>query len=249
VFDFNRRVVLVTGGGSGIGAATCAAVASLGATVIVGDIRPESATAVAEKITADHGVAHAATFDVADLNACTRVVNDVLADHGKVDVLITCAGWSETHPLVGENPDYWNKVIGVNYLGTINPCFAVLPAMKEAGYGRIVTFASDAARVGTWGEAVYAGAKAGVIGFTKSIAREAGRSGVVANVVSPGITDTPLMRHQDQSVIDKMVRLVTLKRVGQPSEVAAAAVFLASTEASFITGQVLSVSGGLTMVD
>jgi NAD(P)-dependent dehydrogenase (short-subunit alcohol dehydrogenase family) len=121
--------------------------------------------------------------------------------------------------------------------------------MKEAGYGRIVTFSSDAARVGTWGEAVYAGAKAGVIGFTKSIARECGRSGVVVNCVSPGVTDTPLMRHQDQAVIDKMVRLVTLKRLGRPEEVAAAAVFLASREASFITGQVLSVSGGLTMVD
>jgi 2-hydroxycyclohexanecarboxyl-CoA dehydrogenase len=249
MLNFTGQVALVTGGGSGIGAATCAILAELAASVFVADINEFGAKSVADSIVADGQRAVPVALDVTDLGACQTVVADILAEHGHLDALITVAGWSETHPFTSEDEAYWNRVIDINYRGTINPCYAALPAMKEAGYGRVVTFSSDAARVGTWGEAVYAGAKAGVIGLTKSIAREYGRAGVVANVISPGVTDTPLMRHQDQTVIDKMIRLVTLKRLGLPREVAAPAVFLASREASFITGQVMSVSGGLTMVD
>ncbi|HEV8625700.1 MAG TPA: SDR family NAD(P)-dependent oxidoreductase [Acidimicrobiia bacterium] len=248
MFDFSDQVAVVTGGGSGIGAATCRILADLGAHVWVTDVRDAAAKTVAEEITAAGGHATAATLDVTDPAQCNEVIDGVVADAGKVDALITVAGWSETHPFLGEDDTYWRKVVDINFFGTVYPCHAALRHMTEAGYGRIVTVSSDAGRVGTFGETVYAGAKAGVIGFTKSIAREVGRRGIVANNVSPGVTDTPLMRHQDQSVIDKMVRLVTLKRLGQPEEVAAPIVFLASREAGFITGQVISASGGLTMV-
>ncbi|MGA3254760.1 MAG: SDR family NAD(P)-dependent oxidoreductase [Mycobacterium sp.] len=248
MFDFEDQVVLVTGGGSGIGAATCAGLVECGAKVFVTDINGDAAKSVAAGCTGA-GSAEAMTLDVTDFAACNQVIDDAVASAGKLDAIITVAGWSETHPLLTESPDYWRKIIDVNYMGTIYPCHAALRHMTEAGYGRIVTFSSDAARVGTFGEGVYAGAKAGVIALTKSIARETGRQGVVANVVSPGVTDTPLQRHQDQKVIEKMIRLVTLKRLGVPAEVAAAAIFLASKEVSFITGQVISVSGGLTMVD
>lgn len=248
MFDFDGQVVLVTGGGSGIGAATCAGLVECGATVYVTDMNGDAAKKVAAEC-AGPGSAEAVTLDVTDFDACNEVIDDVVAAKGKLDAIITCAGWSETHPILGEGPDYWHKVVDVNYYGTIYPCHAALRHMTEAGYGRIVTVSSDAARVGTFGEAVYAGAKAGVIALTKSIARETGQKGVVANVVSPGVTNTPLMLHQDQKVIEKMIRLVTLKRLGKPGEVAAACIFLASKEVSFITGQVISVSGGLTMVD
>jgi 2-hydroxycyclohexanecarboxyl-CoA dehydrogenase len=249
MFDFTDQVVLVTGGGNGIGAATCRIIASLGGTVIVTDAREDSAKGVATEILDAGGKATSVSLDVVDFDACNVVIDAVVAEHGRLDALITCAGWCETHALLTEEPSYWKSVVDVNYMGTINPCFAAMRHMKPAGKGRIVTFSSDAARVGTWGEAVYAGAKAGVIGFTKSIARELAKSGIVANVVSPGVTDTQLMRHQDQVIIDKMVNLVPIKRLGRPEEVAAAAVFLATPAVSFITGQVISVSGGLTMVD
>ncbi|GAA1868802.1 glucose 1-dehydrogenase [Pseudonocardia ailaonensis] len=249
MLDYTGQVVLVAGGGSGIGAATAAVLGEQGATVVVADINTAGAAAVTDKIRADGHTAEAVTLDITDLEACQAAVAGITERHGSLEAMVLCPGWSETHRFSSEGPEYWQRVIDVNYVGTINACFAALPVMKEAGYGRIVAFSSDAARVGTWGEAVYAGAKAGVIGLIKSLAREYGKSGVTANVVSPGVTDTPLMRHQDQVVIDKMVQLVTLKRIGEPAEVAAAAVFLASRQASFITGQVLSVSGGLTMVD
>lgn len=248
MFEFDNQVVLVTGGGSGIGASICHALVECGAQVFVTDINGDAAKKVASECEGP-GTAEALTLDITDFAACNRVIDDVVARTGKLDALIAVAGWSETHPLLSEDPEYWRKVVDVNYFGTIYPCHAAMRHMTEAGYGRIVTFSSDAARVGTFGEAVYAGAKAGVIALTKSIARETGRKGITANVVSPGVTETPLMRHQDQKVIDKMISLVTLKRVGQPREVAAAAIFLASKEAAFITGQVISVSGGLTMVD
>ncbi|EHB55593.1 3-oxoacyl-(acyl-carrier-protein) reductase [Mycolicibacterium rhodesiae JS60] len=248
MFDFTGQVVYVTGGGSGIGAATCAELTQLGAHVVVSDVNGEAAKQVASQVTGP-GSAQAVTLDVTDFEGVHASVDEIVSEHGKIDAMITVAGWSETHPLLTETPEYWRKVVDINYYGTLNPIHAVLPHMSNAGYGRIVTFSSDAARVGTFGEAVYAGAKAGVIALTKSVAREVGRKGIVANTVSPGVTDTPLMRHQDQKVIDKMVSLVTLKRLGEPHEVAAAAVFLASRDIGFITGQVISVSGGLTMVD
>jgi len=248
MLDFSNQVAVVTGGGSGIGAATCRILAEHGANVWVTDVRDTAAKTVAEEITAAGGQATAATLDVTDPAQCNEVIDGVVSRAGKIDALITVAGWSETHPFLGEDDAYWRKVVDINFFGTVYPCHAALRHMTEAGYGRIVTVSSDAGRVGTFGETVYAGAKAGVIGFTKSIAREVGRRGIVANNVAPGVTDTPLMRHQDQKVIDKMVGLVTLKRLGQPEEVAAPIVFLASREAGFLTGQVISASGGLTMV-
>jgi NAD(P)-dependent dehydrogenase (short-subunit alcohol dehydrogenase family) len=248
MLDFTGQTVVVTGGGSGIGAASCALFAEQGATVYVADVNADSAATVVKTITDSGGAATELVFDVADFESCNREIDRVVEETGNLDALVLCAGWAETHPFIGEDPEYWKRVVDINLFGTIYPTHAALRHMLEAKYGRIVTVSSDAGRVGTLGETVYAGAKGGVVAFTKSIAREVGRSGIVANSIAPGVTDTPLMRHQDQSVIDKMVRLVTLKRLGNPDEVVAALVFLASKEASFITGQVISVSGGLTMV-
>lgn len=248
MIDFQNRVAVVTGGGGGIGSACCETIARLGGTVWVADIDAEAAERAAARIRDAGGDARAAALDITDHAACVALTERIVAEHGRLDVLVCVAGWAETHPFIDEDPDYWRRITDINYLGTVYPCHAVLGPMFEAGYGRIVTIASDAGRVGTLGETVYAGAKGGVIGFTKSLAREGARHGVTVNCVSPGVTDTELMRHQDQKVIDRMVRLVALKRLGQPEEVAAAAAFLASEQASFITGQVLSASGGLTMV-
>jgi len=246
MIDFTDRTALVTGGGSGIGAAVCERLAGLGAIVYVSDMRPDAAAAVAERINAGGGAAHDVALDVTVPEECQSAVDAIVAERGSLDVLVTCAGWVEVHPLLDESPQYWRRVTDINFLGTVNACAAALGHMTEAGRGRIVTISSEAGRIGTPGEAVYAGAKAGVIAFTKSLAREGARHGVLANSVSPGVTDTPLMQGQDATVMKK-IRNVPLRRLAQPAEIANAVAFMASDAASFVTGEVLSVSGGLSM--
>ena len=177
----------------------------------------------------------------------------VTARLGPVDVLVNCAGWDSLMPFVDTDEDFWQKVIEINYKGVLRTTHAALPGMMERGFGRIVNIGSDAGRVGSSLEAVYAGTKGGVIAFTKTIAREAARRGVTANTVCPGPTDTPMLgaivdaAEDADKVIGAMTRAVPMKRLGQPSEVAAAVAFLAGESAGFISGQTLSVSGGLTM--
>jgi len=172
---------------------------------------------------------------------------------GEIDVLVNCAGWDDLMPFVKTDEALWDRVIEINYKGVLRLTHALLPGMLERGYGRIVNIGSDAGRVGSSMEAVYAGAKGGVIAFTKTVARESARKGVTANVVCPGPTDTPMLRgivdasDDGEKVIGAMTGAVPMKRLGQPEEIAAAVRFFASEEAGFITGQTLSVSGGLTM--
>jgi 2-hydroxycyclohexanecarboxyl-CoA dehydrogenase len=243
-----QRVALVTGGARGIGRAIALALAADGRAVAIGDLLADEAEAVAREIGG-----HAVRLDVTDAGSVAAAVEDVERALGPVDVLVNNAGWDELKPFVATDEPFWDRVIDINFKGCLRMTHAVLPGMTERGFGRIVSLSSDAARVGSSLESVYAGAKGAVISFTKTIAREAARSGVTANVVCPGPTDTPLLAgiveaaEDAEKVIGAMTRAVPMKRLGQPEEVAAAVAFLASDSAGFITGQTLSVSGGLTM--
>jgi NAD(P)-dependent dehydrogenase (short-subunit alcohol dehydrogenase family) len=242
------NVAVVVGGGSGIGRATAEQFAERGATVVVADIRESSAMETATLLTDKGATASAHRCDITRQDDCRRLIDNVVSLHGTVDMVTSTVGWSDTTFFMTEDAEYWRRIIDINLMGAIFLSRAALGPMTDQQRGAIVLTSSDAGKVGTMGETVYAAAKAGVIGFVKSLAREIARDGLRVNAISPGPTDTPLLRSQsDQHVIDKMVRAVPLKRMGLAHEQAAAIVFLASEEASYITGQTLSVSGGLTM--
>ena len=248
-----NRVALVTGGGRGIGREICLGLARAGRKVAVADLRVPEATATAAVINADGGSAVAVEMDVSEADSVAKGLLAAVDELGPVEVLVNCAGWDELRPFGTTDEAFWDRVIEINYKGPLRTTHGCLPAMIEASFGRIVNIGSDAGRVGSSGEAVYAGAKGGVIAFTKTIAREVARRGITANVVCPGPTDTPLLEEiasatdTSDKIIGAMARAVPMKRIGQPHEVAAAVVFLCSEEAGYITGQTLSVSGGLTM--
>ncbi len=244
------RVALVTGGASGIGLATAQRLAADGHDVAIADLSTDAAEDAASAI---GGNAIAVTMDVSDSGGVDAGMAQVVGQLGQVDILVNCAGWDDLMPFVKSDEALWDKVIEINYKGVLRTTHAVLPNMIQRGYGRIVNIGSDAGRVGSSMEAVYAGAKGGVIAFTKTVAREAARKGVTANVECPGPTDTPMLRGiveaapDADKVIAAMTSPVAMKRLGQPEEIAAAIAFFAREEAGFITGQTLSVSGGLTM--
>ena len=248
-----ERVALVTGGGSGIGREICFGLAVAGRRVAVADLNLDGALETASLISATGGTAIAVHMDVADSDAVQGGILQVLDELGPPEILVNCAGWDELMPFLSTDEDFWDRVIEINYKGVLRTVHACLPSMTEKGWGRIVNIASDAGRVGSSFEAVYSGAKGGVIGFTKTIAREAARSGITANVVCPGPTDTPLIdgivaaSDDGDKIIGAMARAVPMKRVGTPIEVASAVIYFCSEEAAFVTGQTLSVSGGLTM--
>jgi 2-hydroxycyclohexanecarboxyl-CoA dehydrogenase len=190
--------------------------------------------------------------DVTDSGSVAAAVRQVESELGPIEILVNNAGWDEMRPFIETDEPFWDRVIEVNFKGGLRLTHAVLPGMVERGYGRIVNIGSDAGRVGSSLESVYSGAKGGVIAFTKTIAREVARRGVTANTVCPGPTDTEMLREvtggdEGAKVIEAMTRAVPMKRLGTPADVASAVAFLASDEAGFITGQTLSVSGGLTM--
>jgi 2-hydroxycyclohexanecarboxyl-CoA dehydrogenase len=171
---------------------------------------------------------------------------------GGLDILVNNAGWDRLMPFLKSTPDLWDRIIAINYVGVLNACYAVLPHLKARGHGAIVNISSDSARVGSLGEAVYSGAKAAVVAFSKTLAREHARDGIRVNVVCPGLVDTPLLEEiKGEEFGGKVLGAVTgaipLKRLGQPAEIAPVVAFLASDGAGYITGQVMSVNGGLTM--
>lgn len=249
------KTVIVTGSGRGIGRAIVDRLASEGAFVAVNDIDEDSARQAAEEIQNEGGAAMAVPGDVTDLDAVRDVVDDVAAERGHVDAFVNNAGWDQIEWFLKQDPEVWDPIIELNLRGQINGSRAIGEHFVENDVeGTIVNIASDAARVGSSGEAVYAGAKGGVVSFTKTIARELARDGINCNVVTPGPTDTPLAEELQQSdlgekILGSMASQVPLGRMAQPEDIASAVAFLASDDASYITGQVLSVSGGLTMAD
>ena len=244
------RIALVTGGASGIGAATCRRLAGEGARVAVTDMNAPGAGEVAAEV---NGMPY--ELDVRSSDSIAAAVSAASDELGPIDILVNNAGYDEFGFFVNTDPDMWDRVLGVNLRGVIAVTHAVLPGMQERRRGRIVNVASEAGRVGSSGSGIYSAAKAGVIGFTKAIARESARYGVTCNAVAPGPIETPLLMGAPealgdvgQKLVDVMVGSTVLRRLGQPDEVAAAITFLASDDASFVTGQALGVSGGLAMI-
>jgi 2-hydroxycyclohexanecarboxyl-CoA dehydrogenase len=243
---FEGRVAVVTGGASGIGAATARRLAAEGAEVWVADRNEAGAGEVAAEIGGS-----ALAVDVSD----DAAVREAFAGVGAVDILINNAGIDRWGFFANTEPEYWQEVMAVNLLGVLSCTHAVLPGMHERGRGAIVNVASEAARAGSAGGAPYSASKAGVIGFTRALARESARYGVRVNAVAPGPIETPLLMHAGDSVGEEraermrevMTMTTALRRLGTPDEVAAAIAFLASDDASYVTGQTLNVSGGLTM--
>ena len=244
----DRKTAVITGAASGIGRATAEALAAAGAHVVLGDIAEEKGNEAAKAIRAGGGGADFVRLDVTDL-ASIEVFRAAIAARGKqVDIVVNVAGWGKIEPFVKNSPDFWRKVIDLNLLGPIAVTRAFLDPMIERKAGKVVTVSSDAGRVGSLGESVYAGAKGGAIAFTKSLAREMARFNINVNCVCPGPTDTPLLAAVPEKHREAFVRVTPMQRLAKPSEIADTVLFFASARSDFITGQVLSVSGGLTMV-
>jgi len=250
---FVGRTVIVTGGGGGIGGATCRRLGREGAKVAVFDMNLEAAQRVVADIVSAGGQAAAFRCDITDRAAVDAAVAAAEARLGPVDVLVNNAGWDVFKPFTKTSPAQWDKLIAINLTGALHMHHAVLPGMAARKKGRIVNIASDAARVGSSGEAVYAACKGGLVAFSKTIAREHARHGITVNVVCPGPTDTALFAEykegagNPEKLMEAFTRSIPLGRIGQPDDLPGAILFFASDDAAFVTGQVLSVSGGLTM--
>jgi 2-hydroxycyclohexanecarboxyl-CoA dehydrogenase len=240
----------VTGGAKGIGAAIAKRLSQDGFTVAVFDIDPKASEELVGSLAGAEASSH--QCDVSSYQSVQASVKEALDAWDRIDVVVNNAGWDRVQPFLDNDPELWDRLIGINLKGPINLCHAVLPHMVSRGTGVVVNVASDAGRVGSSAETVYAACKGGVIAFTKSVAREMARHGIRANCVCPGPTDTPLLaeiRSEDTGdrIIDAIIRATPFRRLATPEDIAAAVAFFASPGSSFITGQVLSVSGGLTM--
>ena len=244
---FDDQIAIVTGGASGIGRATAVRMAGEGAAVVIADVNGEGADGVAKSISEEGGRAIALQVDVTDATGVRAMTEQAITAFGKIDILVSNAGWDRAGPFADTDEELWDRVIAINYRGHLATCHAALPYMRERGRGRIVTVASDAGRVGSSGEVVYSGAKGAVIAFTKGLAREVARYGINVNCVAPGLVDTPLLAGMPEKLIAAIVRSIPLRRTGVPEEIAAAICFFASEDAAYITGQTLSVNGGLNM--
>jgi 2-hydroxycyclohexanecarboxyl-CoA dehydrogenase len=248
-----RRVALVTGAARGIGRAIARALADDGRAVAVADVLEQEAAETAKELEAGGASAVAVRLDVTDSGSVRAGIERAVDALGPIEILVNNAGWDELRPFLETDESFWDRLIEINFKGCLRVSQAVLPGMVERRFGRVVNIASDAGRVGSSLEAVYAGTKGGVIAFTKTIAREHATAGVTANAVCPGPTRTPLLEgmvgdpERGSKLIDSLARAVPMKRLGEPEDVAAAVAFLASERAGYITGQTLSVSGGLTM--
>ncbi len=245
--EMQDRIAVVTGAASGIGQATAEALAAAGAMVIVADLNVDKGQAVASAIRAAGRKADFFKLDVTNDASVEAFATDVQARYGAPDIVVNGAGWGQTKPFWEGTPDFWDKLVALNFVGPMKLVKALLPKMMERGSGKIVNVSSDAGRVGSLGETVYSGAKGGLIAFTKSLAREVARYNINVNCVCPGPTDTPLMAAVPDKVKEALTKAIPFKRLGKATEVADAIVFFASDKSSYITGQVLSVSGGLTM--
>ena len=244
------KVAIVTGAAQGIGRAIAARLAAEGAAVGVADIQSEVAERTAAEIVDAGGKAIAIKLDVTKFDDANGAADKVERELGPIEILVNNAGWDKLEPFVESKHETWDKIIAINYRGVLNCCRAIAPRMQKRTSGKIVSIASDAGRVGSTGEAVYAGCKAGIIGFSKTLARELARNKINVNVVCPGPTETALLREAmagREGVLEAMARGIPFRRLGKPDDLSGAVAFLVSPDADFVTGQVISVSGGLTM--
>jgi 2-hydroxycyclohexanecarboxyl-CoA dehydrogenase len=250
--NLEGKVAIVTGAGGGIGRGIALKFGSLGAHVVVADIKLEGARETVSMLEKGGTKSLALNTDITSLAQVQEMVKTTLSTFGKIDILVNNAGWDKIEPFVKNTPELWDRVIAINLKGPIYCTRSVLDPMIERKYGKIVSISSDAGRVGSTGEAVYSACKGGIIAFTKTMAREMARYQINVNCVCPGATDTPLLAEITRGetgakIIEAMVKAVPFRRLGKPEDIAGAVAFLASDEAAFITGQTLSVSGGLTM--
>lgn len=247
VLDFAGQTALVAGGAGGIGGAVAELLADLGAGVWIVDRDGEQGNRVVRQINEGGGQARFVPVDLTDHSGVQGCVTAVAEGAGRIDVAVNAVGWTSLSAFEEEDTAYWRKTVDLNLMAAVHFCHAVLPVMRASGYGRMVTISSATALIGVPTQLVYGAAKAAVITLTKGLARIGARHGITANSVLPGIIETPLLRAQGDRLVRKTIEATALRRVGTPREVAAAVVFLASRDASYITGQTLVVDGGLTM--
>lgn len=246
-----KKVAFITGAGRGIGREIAKKLAQKGLVVVVTDVNIENANETISQIQEVGGEAIAQFCDVTKLESVEEAVQKTVDQLGTIDVLVNNAGWDKIEPFLKSKPSTWELILNINLMGQIHTCKTILPLMIENGYGKVVNIASDSGRVGSSGEAVYSAAKGGVIAFTKTLAREMARHNINVNSIAPGPADTPLFKEigkYNEGIATALVKAIPFRRLAQPSDIANAVAFLASDEAEYITGQTLSVNGGLAMV-
>jgi 2-hydroxycyclohexanecarboxyl-CoA dehydrogenase len=249
----NEKVAVITGAAGGIGRELVRRFCEEGCQVVALDLNASGLDELAEQLKVFSGKLSVRTLDITDHAAVTSTIRQIHSECGRIDILVNNAGWDIAMQFTETTPEFWDKVIAINLKGPLNLQHAAVPLMIEAGGGKIINIASDAGRVGSSGESVYSACKGGIIAFSKTLARETARKDVRVNVVCPGPTDTALLRsfagegEYGQKIFDGLKRAIPLKRLGQPEDIPGMVAFLASDDANFITGQVISVSGGLTM--
>ena len=249
---FDGKTAIVTGGAGGIGLRIASDLAASGASVVILDINASAEHVNGNGVvSAGGGITMYSAVDLTDLKAATKATLDAVARTAGLDIVVNCAGRASVQSFIESDPETWRMLIDVNLLATMQMCHAAIPHLIERGGGRIINIASDSARVGSSGEVAYSAATGGVMSLTKSLARELARHQITVNCVSPGPTETSMFREsgaEEAGVLDKLLRATPLRRFAQPEDISAAVVFLASEHASLITGQTISVSGGITMV-
>ena len=244
---FDGKIVLVTGGASGIGKATVMAFARAGATVICADINAAKGEELKQEVAGTNLNVDFAAIDMGNSDSIRAAATEVLKKYPRIDILVNGAGWGDIQPYIQNSPDFINRVIAINLAGPAHLTQVLLPPMIAANGGKIINIASDAGRVGSGGETVYAGAKGGLIAFTKSLAREVARYSINVNCMCPGPTDTPMLATRSEKLREAFLKAIPFRRFAKPEEIADAVLFFASPQADYITGQVMSVSGGLNL--
>jgi len=247
--EMQGQSVIVTGGASGIGRATALLLAREGARVFIGDVDEAGGQHTAAQASGEKLAVEFLPLDLTDFPSIAAFAAAVLQRCGRIDGLVNGAGWDQIQPFLENPPEMWDRVVAINLMGAVRLTRSVLEPMVAARAGKIVNISSDAGRVGSMGETVYAAAKGGLIAFTKSLARELARYQINVHCVCPGPTDTPLFQRQPERMKEALTRAIPFRRIAQPIEIAQAVLFFLSPRSDYITGQVLSVSGGLTMVD
>ncbi len=249
--NMTNKVAFITGAGRGIGRQIALTLAAKNIKTIVSDVNDVNANETVSLIEQAGGEAIAVYCDVTKLSSVEEAVQEAVSKLGRIDILVNNAGWDKIEPFLKSEPSTWETILNINLLGQIHTCKTILPLMIENGYGKIVNISSDSGRVGSSGEAVYSAAKGGVIAFTKTLAREMARHKININSIAPGPADTPLFKEigeYNAGIAEALIKAIPFRRLAQPEDIANAVAFLSSEEADYITGQVLSVNGGLAMV-